>query len=233
MMRCTCSRSFRRTARPGLATGTSVPSHREEPTSDPKYRWTSSINRVVRTIPRRADHEAISPVAGLKELQQIAATKGLDPFLRPENGKSEGVVPPEHLLEEIMDVVVGGVFDHPDLLEDHRPLPADLRLVEARPGEDIGQKIDGQLQVVIRDLDVEGGEFLPGGGVHDAADGIDGGGDIEGGPPLGSLEQHVLNEMGRAVGQAGFMAGTAFHPGADGDRPDMVDLLGDQADAVV
>jgi hypothetical protein len=112
-------------------------------------------------MPGRGDHETIPLVAALKELEQIAATKGLDPFLCPEDGKPEGMVLPEHPLEEIVDIVIGGVFDHPDLLEDHRPLPVELRFVEARPGKEIGQEIDRQLQMVIRDLDVEGGLLLP------------------------------------------------------------------------
>ena len=96
-------------------------------------------------MPRGGNHETISPVTGLKESEQAVATEGRDSLLCPENGKSEGMVLPEHPLEKIMDKIVGGIFDHPDLLENDRSLPADLGLVETGPGEDIGQQIDGQL----------------------------------------------------------------------------------------
>src|SRR5512133_2933534 len=99
-------------------------------------------------MPGRTDHQAVSLVAALKELEQIVATKGLDPLPCPENRQSEGMILPEHPFEEVVNVVVGGILDHPDLLEDHRPLPTDLRLVEAGRGKDVGQKIDGQLRMV-------------------------------------------------------------------------------------
>ncbi len=184
-------------------------------------------------IPGRGKNQLPAPIAGLEVTEEIIAAEGFDPFLRPENGQTEGMSFPEHPFEQIMDVIVGGIFDHPDLLEDHRPLPVDILLGKARTGENIGQKIDGHLQVVIRDLDVEGGHLLPRGGVHHPAHGIDGGGNIEGGPAFGPLEQHVFDEMGHPVVQAVFQAGAPFHPGPDGDRPDMVDLLGNHPDAVV
>ena len=83
---------------------------------------------IVPEIPGRGENEIASPIVAPEETEQIVAAEGFNPLLRPENGQTEGMSFPEHPVEEIMDVIVGGVFDHPDLLEDHRPLPADLLL---------------------------------------------------------------------------------------------------------
>ena len=146
---------------------------------------------------------------------------------------AERVVFPEFLLEEIVYVVVRGIIQHVDFLEHDRFFLADFIRVENGVPEDVRQEIDGHVQMVIGDLDVEGGQLLAGKGIHHPAHGIDGRGDVEGRPAPGALEQHVLDEMRHAVGLPVFMAGPALHPDSDGNGPDVVDFFRNDSNPVI
>ena len=94
-----------------------------------------------------------------------------------------------------MDVVVGRVLDLRDLLQDDRALAVDLVLGEARVQEDVGEQVERERQVLAQHLRVVAGVLLAGEGVEHAADGVDLLGDLRRRPPLGPLEEEVLEEV--------------------------------------
>ena len=79
---------------------------------------------------------------------------------------------------------------------------------------------------------VEAGVLLGGVGVHLAADGVHILGQLGGGPALGALEQHMLDEVGRAVLAGALVSGTHPHKKAQGGGPDAGDLLRQQPGSV-
>jgi hypothetical protein len=101
----------------------------------------------------------------------------------------------QHLGEEVVHHVVGGVVVHPDLLEDHGPLRVDVVLGELGEAQHVGQDVDRQLEVAVERPGVEAGVLLGGEGVGLAADRVHQLGDVPGRAALGALEQHVLEEV--------------------------------------
>ena len=67
----------------------------------------------------------------------MIALERKDVFLHPRDGVSEGMIPPKGAVEEVVDVVIGGILHHLDLLEDHHPLPFYLLGVEGGMGNNI------------------------------------------------------------------------------------------------
>lgn len=72
--------------------------------------------------------------------------------------------------------------------------------------------------MLIEDLGIEANQFLGRKRVQVAADGIDGAGDILCRAAGGSLEQHVLDEVGDSVLFGRLAPRTGADPDADGDR---------------
>ena len=66
---------------------------------------------------------------------------------RPVNGNPQGIVLPEHLLEQNVDIFVRGVLDHPDFLDDDLLFPGDFLGSKDRVEKNVGQDIDHQGQV--------------------------------------------------------------------------------------
>ena len=200
--------------------------------SVPKSFATRSTRLLVLHVPHGGNHQVVPPVALLEELQNLCALECVDGVPRPEDGHAQGVPLPEMLLEDVVDVLVGRVLHHADLLEDDGFLLVDVIEVEQRVDEDVGQQVDGQREVVVGHLDVERRQLLAGEGVHHAPDGIDVGGDVKGRPPGRPLEEHVLDEVGRPVDPLVLVARAAGNPGADRDGADVTDLFRDDLDPV-
>jgi hypothetical protein len=102
-----------------------------------------------------------------------ARWKAADRGGRAGNGPRERMRAPERLREEIVDVVVRGVLDLRDLLDDDRALAVDLFLGEERLREDVGEEVERERQVLVQDLRVVAGVLLAGERVQHAADRVD------------------------------------------------------------
>jgi len=87
--------------------------------------------------------------------------------------------------------------------------------------------------MIIGNLYIKRCVFLPGKGIHDAADGIYRSGNIESGSAFCTFEQHVLNEMGHAVSRLIFITGTTADPCSDGYGTNVADLFRDKPDTVI
>jgi len=80
--------------------------------------------------------------------------------------------------------------------------------------------------VVGKGLDVEADSLFAGEGVEIAANGVHFTGDELGGARASSLEEHVLHEVGNAVGFGGLAAGAGLDPDAHGDGAEVFHALG-------
>jgi hypothetical protein len=93
---------------------------------------------------------------------------------------------------------------------------------------DVGQKLDGQRQVLVENLDVVARVLLGGERVELAANGIDRLRDVFRRSRVRALEEHVLDEMRDSAAFVRFVAGAAHEPHADRHRPDLRHRLGDE-----
>ena len=138
----------------------------------------------------------------------------------------------EILGKDFVDEIVGIIFVHLDLFEDHAAFAGNVGGIKIRVQNQVAENVERGGNVLVEHFDVEADAFLGGEGVHVAADGVDLAGDFFGGAVLGPLENHVLDEMGDAVPFGVFVARTGLQPDSDGGRADMLHLLGDDGQPV-
>ena len=110
------------------------------------------------------------------------------------------------------------VLVHADLLQDHPPLGLHVGVVEPGVEEHVAQDVRRPGQVGVQHPGIEAGALLGGEGVDLAAHGVHLLRQLGGGAAPGSLEEHVLDEMGRPVLPRALMAGAGPHPDAQGNR---------------
>jgi hypothetical protein len=119
-----------------------------------------------------------------------------------------------------------------DLLKDDVLLALEFAGVEIRIGQDVGEYVGRQRNVVAQHPRIVGGRFDAGGGVDLAADILDVGGDLEGAAPAGALERHVLEKVRHPVLVVAFVSGSGFHPDAESNGFDAWQGLGCDCQAV-
>ncbi len=158
--------------------------------------------------------------------------EGGDGFGGAEDRAAEGVAGPELLGEELMDQVVGVVLIHLDLFQDDALFFLNVVGGEGGVQDEVGEQVKGDGNVRVEDLDGEADGFLGGVGVQVAADGVDLAGKLLRRAGGGALEDHVLEEVGDAVGLGGFVAGAGVEPDAHGDRAQGGHAFGEDAEAV-
>src|SRR5262249_18516591 len=148
------------------------------------------------------------------------------------DGLAQRMVTPEVLDEDFVDEVIGIVLIHLDLFQNYAEFTADILGIENRIQHQVAQNVERDRQVLIENFDVEANAFFGGKGIHVAANGDHLACNILGGPAAGTLKHHVLEEMRDAVGLGVFVAGTGFDPNADGNRADVLHLLGKHRETV-
>ena len=171
--------------------------------------------------------EALAVVA-----EEGVLVEGGDGFRGAEDGLAEGLVFPEVLGEELVDEDVGVVFVDFDFLEDDAALALDVGMGEGGVEDQVGEDVEGDGDVVVEGLDAEADSFLAGVGVEVAADGVHFTGDVLGGSGAGAFEEHVLDEMGDAVGGGLFIARAGFDPDAHGDGAEVLHAFGENGEPV-
>jgi hypothetical protein len=136
------------------------------------------------------------------------------------------MVLPEALREELVDQDVGVIFVDLDLFENDAALALDVRAAKMGLRTRSLRTSRAMGTWSAQRLDVEADGFFAGEGVQVAADGIHLAGDELGGAGAGALEEHVLDEVGNAVGFGGLAAGAGLDPHAHGDGAEVFHALG-------
>ena len=155
----------------------------------------------------------------------------LDRLRRAENGAADRLVGEGGLGEEVVDPVVGRIERGADLLHDDVLLALELRRVENRVAQDVGEDVDGERHVVLEDARVVGGRLDAGRRVDLAADRLDLLGDVDGRARARALERHVFEEVRQAVLVVAFRARPGADPDAERRALQMIHRMGDDAEA--
>ena len=158
------------------------------------------------------------------------ARESRDGFDGAEDPIAERMPPPDQLREEVVNAIVRRVLVVVNLLGDDVLLPLDLDGIEAGPQREVGQDVHGQVQVLFQDPGVQAGHLAPGESVEMPADRLDRERDLEGVAMPGTLEDHVLEEVGHPRLPRRFVTGPDTDPGADRDGADGVHALAEDDD---
>jgi hypothetical protein len=168
----------------------------------------------------------------LKTAKKGFAAEIADGFGSAKYGAAEGMFRPEAASENVVEEIFGIVQIHLDFFEDDLALFVDVAGVELGTKNEIGDDVKGDGEMLVEDLSVEADLFLGGEGIEHAADGIHFAGDVFGGTAFSTLENHVLEEMSKAIFGGGFAAGTISDPDADRDGADVLHGLSDDNESV-
>ena len=167
---------------------------------------------------RQGHHDAVGAVVLPLVFPQPGAVHLLQGGLPPQDGPGQGGAlehrPGQPLGAQILRVVLV----HADLLQDNAPLGLHIGVVELGVEEHVAQDVRRLVQVGVQHPGVEAGALLGGEGVDLAPHRVHLLGQLPGGAPAGALEQHVLDEVGRAVLRRALVAGAGAHPDAQGRR---------------
>jgi hypothetical protein len=164
------------------------------------------------------DHDLPGAVILFYIGQDVLVRQRLDRLPGPQDGAAKGMIGPDRVDEELMDIVVRRVLHALDFLQDDLAFLLQLRRIEPGAEEDVRQEINGLRQVFVEHFDVVRGRLLGGESVHLAAERIHLDGDVLGGPLLRSFEEQMLDKMRNAPQLLRFVAGAHLDPYADGYR---------------
>jgi len=187
---------------------------------------------LVGDIASGGDDDMIGSKPILKAAKKGFAAEIADGFRSTENGTAEGMFRPKAAGENVVEEIFGIVQIHLDFFEDDLAFLLHVVGVELGTKNEIGNHVKSDGEVLVEDLGIEADLFLGGEGVEHAADGIHFAGDIFGGTALGTLENHMLEKMSKAVFGCGFAAGTVANPDADRDGADVQHSFGDDNESV-
>ncbi len=180
----------------------------------------------------RANNDAVGRVVLRKELMDLFASEGLDTLGGAANRKPKGVIPPADAVEKIVNIIIGCIFHHLDLLKDDHPLLFHVARYHEGMEEDIGQEVNGQGQIPINHLGIKTGIFPSGKRVERSSDRIDLLGDLKGRPSFRSFKQEMLDEMGNPVVLRLFVPRSADRPHANRNGFEIRNLFRDDLDPI-
>ena len=109
-------------------------------------------------------------------------------------------------VQQFEDEIVGRVFDRANFLQNDAFLAFELDAVEGAFGQDVGEDIERERNVVCQDMRVIGGMFGACRRVEIAARRLDLLGDVARRAPPRSLERHMFEKMRQAMLVRAFMA---------------------------
>ncbi len=186
---------------------------------EPFHRRSDQFQKIlVIEVSCRGDDYSLRKEAPGNITQHIFAAGFLHRFHRSIDGKPKGVGLPETLLEQNMYVLVRGILNHADLLEDYVLFAIYFDGIEDRFEEKIGKEIYKEREVGGEDFRVKTDVFLGGKGIGEPPDRIEFLRDIQGASTLCTLEKHMFDEMSDSPLFRVFVARAGVDPDAGGDR---------------
>ena len=185
---------------------------------------------VVTEVAGRGDDHGRPAIVATQVRIQHRRSGGLHRLRRAEDGAPDRLVGKGAGGEEVEDAILGRIERRADLLQDDMLLAFQLRRVEDRVAQDVGEDVEGERHVVLEDPGIVGGGLDAGRGIDLAADRLDLLGDVDGRAGIGTLEGHVLEEMRQAV--LAFALGTRAGADPDAERRafEMRHFVGDDAE---
>ena len=139
---------------------------------------------------------------------------------------------PKALGENLMYEVIRIVLVHLDFFQNHAALAADVGRFKQRIENQIAQHIHRRRQMLVEHLGRKTNTFLRRKRVHIAAERIHLARNLFRRAVLGSLKQHVLDEVRNPVLVRILVARPGLHPNSHRDRADVLHLFRDHGQAV-
>ena len=149
-----------------------------------------------------------------------------------QDRKAQGMAGPERFVEHVVDVLIGRILDHVDLLDDHLAFFFQLSGRESGIQVEIEEQVQGDGEVLGQDFGIKARELLAGEGVEDPPHGVDLLGDLAGGPAFRPLEEHVLDKVSDPVLFPILIPRARVNPDSHGDGMNAGDLFGDDLNPV-
>src|SRR5439155_9443133 len=179
------------------------------------------------------DEDVVGDVLLCEVAHHHVAVDAFDGLFGAGDVAAEGVVGPEDGVEQEVDELGGRVGDHGQLFEDDLALFLHLTGVHQGAPHELEEDVEGEVHVRARSLDVVDGVFAVGAAVEDAADAVDGLGDLLGARVFRrAFEEKMLDEMGDARLALAFVAGAGADVEGDGDGVGRGDGGGEEWGAV-
>ena len=142
-------------------------------------------------------------------------------LLGSEDRTAQGMIGPERRHENLVNEIVGCVLDHLDLFEDDAALHLDVFIGEAGRGDDVGQKIEGCVNLLIEHVRVERCVLFAGERINVPAEDVDDLRDLGGGAATRALEHQMLEKVRRAAVFLRFNGRSTAQVIAERDRADV------------
>ncbi len=173
----------------------------------------------------REDHVAAMKTVAVV-VDQLLLIKPAHGLSGAQDGPAQRMPLPEALREQLLHEDVGVVLVNLDFLKNHAPLAFNISWRKDGIQHQVRQHIEGDGHVIGKRLDVEADGLLARECVEVAANRIHFAGNVLRRAGTGSLEEHVLDKVGDAVGLSGFAAGAGLDPDAHGHRVQVFHALG-------
>ncbi len=183
--------------------------------------------------PRRAHDHASGSVMFCEIILQPRRRLRPHALDRAENRPADRLAGESALLEEIEHEVVGRIGRCADLLHDHALLALQLGLVEGGLGENVGEDIEREPDVLAEHAREVARHLVAGRRIEVAADRLDLLGDLARIAPLGAFERHVLQKMRDAVLGGLLVARAGADPDAECRRLQVRHRIGDDGDPAI
>src|SRR4030042_1976282 len=95
-------------------------------------------------IPCCTDDDPVRLIMGSKKLLDLISPKGLNPFFAPADRKAKGVISPAGPIKKIVNIIIGSILHHLDLLKDDHPFLLHILFIHEGMKKDIGEEVDGK-----------------------------------------------------------------------------------------
>ena len=189
-------------------------------------------NLIVRHVASRSDHQMVRREPILKTRANCVAIEFFHRLRRAKDRPPERMPGPEAARKNLVKQIFGIVQIHLDFFEDHLALFLHVLGIKFRAQNEVGDHVEGDGEIRVEHLGVEADLFFRGECVEHAADGIHFASNGFGGAALRALEDHVFDEVGKAVFLGDFAAGTVAHPDPHRDGSDVRHSLGNGHQAI-
>ena len=150
---------------------------------------------------------------------------------RAKHAAPERVLAEDRLVEDVMDLVLGLVLVHGDLLQHDLALGVHLGI--GRPKQHLREQVEGALGMGVEQSRVQMRGLLAGRGVDRGPKPVEDLRDLDRRVALCALEQQVLEKVGDPGLRRGLVTRASPHPEPEGDRAHRGNGLGDDPDAGV
>jgi hypothetical protein len=160
--------------------------------------------------------KSVGSVVGVDVVLQVSLGQVLDVLVRAENGAAETSAKEGRAVQLVQDDLLVLLVHLLGLAKNHIALAGDGSLVQLGVLQNVRQDLDSLGHIVLEDAGVIHGLFSGGIGIEVAADILDLNLQLLLRSVLGSLEGHVLQEVGGAVVLLSFISAASINPHTNG-----------------